>query len=39
MKKAGLMKTLLQVVTFDNNLELAEEYTKAGMRLISMKEL
>jgi len=39
MKKSGLMKTLLQVVTFDNNLELAEEYTKAGMRLISMKEL
>jgi hypothetical protein len=35
MKKSGLLKTLLNVVTFDNNLDLLTECKKVGLNLIS----
>merc|ERR1712166_752982 len=39
MKKSGLMKTLENVVSFDNNLDLVVECNKVGLNLISFKGL
>lgn len=39
MKKNGLMKTLKNVITFDNNLELELECSEVGINLHSFKGL